>query len=281
MVKSHESKVKAIKDVEEKKNAEIKSLKREIEELKSGSSIVAVTKPAEESAEEMQTKLVAYQNFITQYIVKAQEEKYKAIKAAEETISKKYEAKLNGFMLEAADSSSLALSDKSFESDLYKKRNAKVATSAEAGKSRWDAKELQRVSSAPKVMKETQKKASTKKPLAPSAVAESIDVDVNDASGIVDVPTPPEVIAADHGLRADGGVGGLTLAERVAQGADASATYSVVSNEGTEASSDIKPLPVVDARNAMITAAAKAGKQSRWGAKEEMKAINNTKLLKS
>ena len=32
---------------------------------------------------------------------------------------------------------------------------------------------------------------------------------------VADIPVPPEVEAADHGLRNDGGVGGPSLAERV------------------------------------------------------------------
>jgi len=43
---------------------------------------------------------------------------------------------------------------------------------------------------------------------------------INDMSEILDVPT--EVVAADHDLRADGGVVGLTLTERVSEEADSS-----------------------------------------------------------
>ena len=39
------------------------------------------------------------------------------------------------------------------------------------------------------------------------------------AAAAVAVAVPPEVEAADHGLRADGGVGGPSLAQRVNLGA--------------------------------------------------------------
>jgi len=238
--------------------------------LKSSSSTVPAIQPVEGSVEELHSKIIGYQKFITEYIVKAQEEKYKAVKTAEKAISEKYEAKMSAFMLEAATTSTSkasAVTTKSAdEPELYKKRNNKITAAAESGKSRWDAKEVKKVSSLPK------------------DVSESAQVNVNGASEIADMPIPPEVIAADHGLRADGGVGGLTLAERVAQGADASATYSAVLNNDDVDSSSANasvPIPSVDARNSMVAAAAKAGKQSRWGAMEENKAINDSKLLKS
>jgi serine O-acetyltransferase len=42
-----------------------------------------------------------------------------------------------------------------------------------------------------------------------------------------DIVVPPEVLEADHGLRADGGVDGPTLAERVALGAKAKGSYDL------------------------------------------------------
>ena len=61
-------------------------------------------------------------------------------------------------------------------------------------------------------------------------------------------------MAADHGLSADGGVGGPSLAERIAQGTSIS-----FADLATVASS-----PIYDKRNAMVAAAGVAGK-SRWG----------------
>ena len=77
----------------------------------------------------------------------------------------------------------------------YQQRNAKITAAAKAGKSRWGTMELERVKS-----QATSLPSKASAPVAP-------------------VPVPPEVEAADHGLRADGGVGGPTLAERVNLGA--------------------------------------------------------------
>lgn len=75
-----------------------------------------------------------------------------------------------------------------------------------------------------------------------------------------DIVVPPEVLEADHGLRADGGVGGLTLAERVAFGAKAGGSVSVVAPAATITN----VLPSYTKRNARVVAAQAAGK-SRWG----------------
>jgi len=100
-----------------------------------------------------------------------------------------------------------------------------------------------------------------------------------------DESVPPEVIAADHGLRADGGVGGLTLAERVSQGADSSAG-SPVTTTGTpddaNGSAIIDPSCLTSAgtiidprhrvyfeRNTVVSTAAGAGAHNRWGVLEE------------
>ena len=80
---------------------------------------------------------------------------------------------------------------------LYEKRNMMVAAAAKAGKSRWGEFEI--------------KKAKSLAAALPSAAGI--------AQSVAAVATPPEVAAADHGLRNDGGVGGPSLAERVNLGA--------------------------------------------------------------
>lgn len=79
---------------------------------------------------------------------------------------------------------------------LYDSRNTRVAAAAAAGKSRWGTMENERATS-----------------LSSNALPGS-------ATSSVAVAVPPEVEAADHGLRADGGVGGPSLAQRVNLGAD-------------------------------------------------------------
>lgn len=248
MAKSHEEKLKALKELENKKNAEIESLKEQLKSAESKSSIVVSTPaPAptvEGSIEELSQKLLAYQNFMAEYVVKAQEEKFKAVKAAEAAVTKKYEEKLSAFLLTGSAPEAAAPALTTAASSLYEGRNANLAAAAKAGKSRWGAQEIQKVTGAP----------------APKgSVIKAIEPDTS--------PVSMEVIAAaDHGLRADGGVGGLSLAERVTAGA-------AVQANGVALPSTSPNLVYYDMRNANIAKAAKAGKQSRWGSKEEEKTI--------
>lgn len=246
MAKSHEEKLKALKDLEDKKNVEIETLKEEMASMKSGSGggeLVQAQPPApivDGSIEDLSSKLLAYQNFMAEYIVKAQEDKSRAVKEAEASVAKKYEDKLNALMLpEAATSASVTT--KSEESKLYEDRNGNIAAAAKAGKSRWGNKELQKVAG-------ITVESTMTSPAAPPEITASQE---------------ETIAAADHGLRADGGVGGLTLAERIVSGAEANSNGVAVSSSS----------PVYDLRNAHISEAAKAGKQSRWGTMEENKAI--------
>jgi len=277
MAKSHEEKLKAVKVAEEKSKTEIESLKDKIEELESipSSSAIVNTPPAAVagSVEEMSEKLIAYQKFMATYIVNAQEEKIKAIKAAEAAVSKKYEDKLSTFMLSgsvaeepaAAAATSIVVDENAPGSKIYKERNAKVTAAAKAGKSRWGDQEVQRVSSTA-----TTTTTTTTSIAAPATTTKATAVSTP-------VPTPPEVTAADHGLRADGGVGGLTLAERVALGAESKANGAVSPSATTVVNGALSPMNEMtgyyNKRNTNIAAAAKAGKQYRWGGMEEKKAI--------
>lgn len=232
-------KLKALKDLEAKKDGEMQALKEELKQLKGGDIVPASSSsaPIAGSLEEVTAKLEAYQSFMSNYIVNTQQEKYNAVKAAEAAIAKKYEGKLNAFML------SPAAADEEKESKLYKDRNAKIAAAAKAGKSRWGDKEVQKVggttTSGPKATIKAEVPSST------PVSSETID-------------------AADHGLRADGGVGGLTLEERVTTGAASVTNGAAV--PATQSS-------IFAMRNANIANAAKAGRQSRWGVKEEQKAV--------
>jgi len=204
MIKSHESKINAIREAEAKKNEEIKSLKKELQELYSSSS----------SVEEMHSKIVEYQTFIAKYMVKAQEEKYKAVKNAEKAVSDKYEAKMIFFLVPQTEATSTSKdSVVTIKSDNEPQSNSKqkgeiAATAANVRKSSSGAKEeVQKVSSHPPKKDEGSSEASKQ------------GNNINDMSEILDVPTE---VVADHDLRVDGDVVGLTLAERVSEGADAS-----------------------------------------------------------
>mmetsp|Transcript_16682 Transcript_16682/g.16117 ORF Transcript_16682/g.16117 Transcript_16682/m.16117 type:complete len:370 (-) Transcript_16682:256-1365(-) len=270
MAKSHESKLLAVKEVEDKKNAEIQNLKKELEEFKkdstSSSSIVqASSSVVLGSVEDLTAKLDAYQKFMTSYIVGAQEDKFKAVKAAEASAALKYEEKLK--LLPSAGPSptpspktEVVVASSVDEIKSYAERNGKVAASGKAGKSRWGDMEVQKITTG------------DVSPTPPTSVASpvlSITSNNNDKRVFDPKLTPPEVIAADHGLRADGGIGGLTLAQRVALGP--------VANDAAESSSSVA-LTIFQKRNELIAAAGKTGK-SRWGLMEIEKATEYLNAL--
>ena len=246
----------------------------------SGGFLVAPAAPAatnvdigDMTKEELATKLISYQQFMAKYIVEAQEQKMKAVLSAEASMKTKYEEQLK--MLGAAGSTSsgssaaeaapIAKSGGNDVPKLYLERSAKVSAAAKAGKSRWGDMENERA----------QKTASG------AAVVNPIVAKVNGASisgtnekpvvaaspaPVAEVPVPPEVAAADHGLRNDGGVGGPSLAERVNLG-----MQLFEMNAATTAPASASSL--YEIRNARIVAAGKAGK-SRWGDMEIKKAAN-------
>lgn len=146
---------------------------------------------------------------------------------------------------------------------LYDQRTAHVAAAAKAGKSRWGEMEVQRAVSVAAALP-----AST--PATVKAVASP--------KPTITVP-PPEVTAADHGLRNDGGVGGPSLAERINLGAQILGGPSVPAAAAPDTASTTAT-SLFDKRNLMIAAAGKAGK-SRWGEKEVEKAQSAVAALPS
>lgn len=255
MAKAHEEKLKAVEAAASTRDAEIKALKEELASLKTtrGNSIELASSATPESNEELAAKLAAYQKFMAEYIVKSAEEKSKAVKAAEAAVAQKYEAKL------ALPS---AASTVPTTSTSYDKRNAKVSAAAAAGKSRWGDSEVF------KAIALSKDKTSVTLPPPPE---HSVTAEATAAlpATILTAEVPTEVVEADHGLRADGGVGGLTLAERVMQGSKADAASAAV------AIVDVTNLLLFDKRNERIVAAAKAGLNTRWGEMEIEKAEEN------
>jgi len=254
MAKAHETKLKAIQDVESKKETEIKALKSEIAALKqappTSTAIVSSTAATggDETIESLQAKLVSYQQFIAKYIVEAQQEKMTAVQAAENSMAKKYGLVLSAAPPAATATDAPAITTK--ETKIYQERNQNVKAAEAAGKSRWSQAELQRASNGIGSVPPP----SVTPPAAPAVIAA--------ATATTEV-VPPEVEAADHGLRADGGVGGMTLAERVLNGAGGGA---IAAPSGVS-----KTHIIYQQRNARVSAAAKAGK-SRWGHMENEKA---------
>jgi len=159
MAKAHEEKLRAVKAVEETKNVEIQTLKGEVKALKEAipkeSAVVVSTPPStgmdlsKMSKEELQAKLVAYQKFMAEYIVKAQQQKLQAVQAAELATATRYEAKikllLGAASSEASTTAVETASAASAATKLYDTRSSKVAAAAKAGKSRWGDKEVAKV----------------------------------------------------------------------------------------------------------------------------------------
>ena len=223
----------------------------------------------EGSTQELQAKLLAYQQFMAKYIVKSQEEKIQAIKAAEAVAKKKYEEQLANLLPTANAAAAVVEPASNDATKLYMKRNLKVSEAAKVGKSRWGNMETKRVA---------EQVGSTCVPY--------YSLQVN---GVV-VNVPPEVADADHGLRADGGVGGPSLAERVAIGANGASAPTtpavpvVPTAPLTQTTAPTLKNPFASRnqilyheRNEMVSAAAKAGK-SRWGQLEVEKATHLASL---
>jgi len=154
MTKSHEEKLKAVKVAEDNKNAEIKALKQQLEDMTNGIVPTTTDSSLSQSLEQISSKLTAYQNFMSEYIVKAQEDKYKAVRAAEEALSKKYEGRLDALLLNPVDANAITVpahdTNKEQTIDTYEKRSKEVKAAGEAGKSRWGVEEVQRMSSSNK-----------------------------------------------------------------------------------------------------------------------------------
>ncbi|CAJ1953398.1 unnamed protein product [Cylindrotheca closterium] len=339
MVKAHEDKLKAVQQIETQKNEEIKALRAELSaaQQQASSSSSAITPAisghiADMSKEELVQKLVAYQQFMSKYIVEAQQNKAKAVLAAENAMKQKYEEKLvflrgtNPAPMQAAPTQA------SVDTKLYQERSEKVSAAAKAGKSRWGdmenkraaqaatnvvapavvAQEVKPVSiEAPKggdrslydkrismvaaagkagksrwgemeVMKATT--AATALPASTAAAPTKATPQSVTASKTVGISVPPEVAAADHGLRNDGGVGGPSLAERINLGAQllqqGSAAVAPTSVAAPAVAPSASALSLFQKRNMMVAAAAKAGK-SRWGDFEVKKAQSIVATLPS
>jgi len=179
MVKAHEEKLRAIKEVEKNKDAKIETLKSEVTALKESEAAVLKESKAivrKESAvvvskqpssgmdlssmttQELSAKLVQYQEFMAKYIVQAQIQKMKAVQAAEATTAARYEGKIKLLLASSSSDSSTATpstaerasSSSSADTQLFDTRNANIAAAAKAGKSRWGDKEVAKVKITPK-----------------------------------------------------------------------------------------------------------------------------------
>lgn len=255
LAKAHEEKLRAVKEVETAKAAEIQALKNELEAIQNQSSsamtsTATITSSDLESLskEQLINKIYQYQTFMQDYIVKAQEQKYWAVKTAVEEVKKQLGA------LPAATTPPQVVRGNDQNTALYDARTAAVAAAAQAGKSRWGDKEVG--------------KAGVNVGLSIAA-----STPVNGAVPAASAPPLPEAVqAADHGLRSSGAVGGPSLAERVTQGVNLGAAVVAAQQKAAPVASTVAvpsqaASSLYQRRNTKVVAAAAAGK-SRWGAQE-------------
>ena len=104
MAKAHEEKIKAMARVEDNYKGQIAELQDKISELEALNKQTTPTSgnsfafPA--TNKDMTDKVQAYRSFISDYIVKSQEEKAKAVSVAEGKLTAKYEAIIGDLKLE-------------------------------------------------------------------------------------------------------------------------------------------------------------------------------------
>jgi hypothetical protein len=247
----------------------------------SDKSLEALTK------EEITARLISYQQFMSKYIVDAHQQKVEAVREAQLAIAKKYEDKL--LLLAAAGGVQV---ETTAEVGLYQERSATVSAAAAAGKSRWGDMENARAAETIGVNGATASASiSTPVPVvAPTLslydqrnarVAAAAKVGKSRwmskenerafqmASALPSIAAVPAKVVeeADHGLRADGGVAGPTLAQRLNFGEQLLKSSGAVVSAPTSGG-----VSLYDKRNANVAAAAQMGK-SRWGNMENDRAF--------
>lgn len=244
--------------------------------------------------EEITAKLISYQQFMAKYIVGAHQQKVEAVRLAQLAVANKYEEKLN--LLTAAGGAQV---DTKAEAGLYQERSAKVSAAATAGKSRWSDMENARAAETIGVNGATASISSSAPVPVPAPalslydkrnvrIAAAAKVQKSRwgskenervfqmASGLPSTATVSAKVVekADHGLRADGGVGGPSLAERVNFGEQFLKSNGAAVSALTSAAAGGS---LYDKRNANVIAAAKVGK-SRWGSMENDRAFEKASL---
>mmetsp|Transcript_10908 Transcript_10908/g.22401 ORF Transcript_10908/g.22401 Transcript_10908/m.22401 type:complete len:278 (-) Transcript_10908:67-900(-) len=209
-------------EVRKKYEDDIKALKKEIDSLKASSTVApptsgdasttsAITAPGDlpsssfpSTNRDLQKKLADYQAFLSSYIVNSQEEKRRAVKDAEDKIRAFYEAKMTEIALPAGEEVR-QIGGK--EESLFDMRNKMVAEQGKSG--RWISREVERAASVAAsggdIKNGTTRKVSPKASAPTANKKKEMKIDVTEA---------------DHGQRADGGVGGPSLAERVNFGSE-------------------------------------------------------------
>jgi len=207
MIKAHEEKLRALKELEDAKNKEIAELKNQLNNNAGSSALAIPTSTSGDDIQELKGQILYYQEFMSNYIVKSQEEKYRAVKEAEN----KYKQKLLALSGSSSSASASTTSTPSAppaakelislpeSSKLYQGRSVKVASAGAKGKSsRWGDAEVHKSQSIANGVENVLKKVAPSPPV---------------------IEISPQIIAADHGLHRDGD---LSLAERIGQGSASS-----------------------------------------------------------
>jgi len=204
VVKAQDEKIRAVRVAEEtiksKLVLEEEARKMMEEDLRGKNKVLA-------------KKVEEYKKYTAEYMVKAQDEKFRAVKVAEEAIKSKLALPLlpRAHSVEVEQPSSAELAPGSEVYQVRAKRQAKE-TSKGYTEGRWGEMEMIKSTDQAKTGVFLSEKL---KDLQPEKSQEEYP----------DVVATPENIEkikeADHGMRADGGVGGLTLEERVLMGHNA------------------------------------------------------------
>ena len=195
---------------------------------------------------------------------------------------------------------------------LYEKRNVNVQAAAAAGKSRWGDAEVTRIASfsaspqtkslaKPSLYEQRNARlsqtnrwgnAEIERVMSPSALGHPppLSPTAPPIEPVISLPPvativasldniPPDVSLADHGMRNDGGVEGLSLAERVVGGALALELFDPSASSSSSSSSSLSSLY----QRRCVKVAQTPTQQSRWGPMEQAKAVetigNHTPVL--
>ena len=294
-----------------------------MQDMKSGGGALTVPPSmdiGDMTKEEMAQKLISYQQFMAKYIVEAQQQKAKAVTAAEAAVKQKYEDKLLLAGSSEPPAAKAVQISQGGETKLYQDRSEKVSAAAKAGKSRWGDMENQRAATAASGNSSTEKangiqvQSSSVPPVLDRSLFDKRNVMVaaagkagksrwgekeiekatNQATALPSAsaaPTVPQPVAAAAApvppevAEADHGLrndGGVGGPSLAERVNLGSQLFGATSVPAT-------PVPAVavaagpslfDKRNVMVAAAGKAGK-SRWGDMEIQKAQTHVTALPS
>lgn len=147
MVQSHEEKLREIQQLEATKQVEIQSLKDQIRQLQIQTGTSShLNSPLSPIKGRLTYQLHAYRTFLSHYMIKAEEEKKKAVNSAKEAVALKYEARIAALISQSSSSTTSAATRTKTPNITFTGRSARVLAAAQAGFSRWGDAEVQKIS---------------------------------------------------------------------------------------------------------------------------------------